>query len=323
MPPTYSPWLRPLEWLGRLGFLGRGGPFDGLAVGDPTQQLDALGGAQWRGLAESRALFEAWNPPQSSPWSAYAKPTLFAAIDGYRPFQPRWWRPAPPGPVGLGTHAPHGMEAGAAPRQAPSLAGTAVVLDLPGPESVAWAGWLAARRRAQPVVLFNNWPHSRGLVDASRTLGALLHFGPWAAQDRELREPDLPPAFVLDRGRLGTRKPAPRDFDNRYYHLDSDLPSATVLQRHGIERVLHVGPATGPAPPELDDLNPWLGQVAKRLPVATAVWGPGWSQGPPRPHAPKARPTPFNTTRDPRFAGYRRAAAGGFGALVPEPGSGG
>src|SRR5262249_6560457 len=48
--------------------------------------------------------------------------------------------------------------------------GTALVIDLEGPSSVAFAA--AASRRFDPVFLFDNWPHPRGVVAAHLTLAA-------------------------------------------------------------------------------------------------------------------------------------------------------
>ncbi|MHB8634053.1 MAG: hypothetical protein ACYDBQ_08835 [Thermoplasmatota archaeon] len=49
----------------------------------------------------------------------------------------------------------------------------------------------------------------------------------------------------------------------------------------------------------------------------------GWGWGPATAFAPAPRATAFSTVKDPRFRGYRRAAVGGFGRLVPAPGSAG
>ena len=123
----------------------------------------------------------------------------------------------------------------------------ALVVDLPGPESVAFAA--ALQTRATAVFLFDNWPHPRGVVPAHLTIGALLYHGPQftAARPAAAR----PPVFVLDRKRLAPYGNEPDRFDNRYR---VHLPNGTTLRTHGIERVLYVVPDGAPAE-ELDDLN--------------------------------------------------------------------
>jgi hypothetical protein len=123
-----------------------------------------------------------------------------------------------------------------------------VVVDLPGPQSVAFAAGLA--KQATPVCMFGNWPHPRGVVPSHMTLAALLFHRPQLAASP--REGELAAALVLDRDRLHPYDNASDRFDNRYV---VQLPSATALQ--GIERVLYVVPGGGQASAEqeLDDLN--------------------------------------------------------------------
>jgi hypothetical protein len=123
-----------------------------------------------------------------------------------------------------------------------------VVVDLPGPLSVAFAAGLA--KQATPVCMFGNWPHPRGVVPAHMTLAALLFHRPQLAASP--REGQLAAAFVLDRNRLLAYVNDSDRFDNRYV---VQLPSATSLR--GIERVLYVVPGGGQASAEqeLDDLN--------------------------------------------------------------------
>jgi hypothetical protein len=83
-------------------------------------------------------------------------------------------------------------------------------------------------------------------------------------------------------------------------------------------------PGPGPATPEMDDLNRWLVEVRKVLGLGIATADADeWRLKDAREFAPAPRKTVFTTVKDPAFAGFRRAAAGGFGRIVPEPGSGG
>lgn len=337
-PPTYSPWLKVFEGLARLG-LGRRTPDpEGLSIGDIVK--DAGDGLEWQKYVGSQALFEAWGPRPESPWSPFHRPTLFAVLDKFQrnvyPARPT----APP--------------AEAMPRTAPSWAAPehAVVLDLPGEAAVAYGAWLARVAGYQPVATFNNWPHRRALVKMERVLGSLLYYADLVDQARKIQEPGAPPAFLLDSYRMGDRTPEILDFDNRYYLMDSDLPSGPMFRKHGIQRVVYVRPPAGihvrpqPSAPsagvelppteklvepwvqydadEMDDMNRYLHDLRKVVGLDLArVDLTQWDAGPAKDFAPAIRPTPFNTSTDPRFNGFRRSAAGGFGVLIPEPGSGG
>lgn len=334
MPPTYSPWLNAFEKLARFGVVRSRRGLGDVRLG-PAQSADCRFGEDWRRYAGSRELFELWGPPQTSPWSAFHRPTLFAALDSV-PRENVWPAPAP------------GLSVVEAPRERPSWATreTAIILDLPGAHAVAWAAALARVSGHEPVATFNNWPHPKGLVDMGETLAALLYFAPWAWEARENRlaaqDGAAPPVLMLDRRRLGARKPVPRDFDNRYYLLESDLPTAAMLQRAGVERVAYVRPLADdaqpqpapsllfrplPLPPptdEPDDLNRYLHELAKKLPLSI-VRAPAdsWRTSDAVAWSPAIRKTPFTTSSDPAFRGFKRSAAGGFGELVPEPSSGG
>ena len=78
-----------------------------------------------------------------------------------------------------------------------------LIVDLPGPESVAFAA--ALRPTANVVVAFDNLPHPKGVVPAHLTLGAAMHYrarflaAPGAAAANEGARPT---ALVLDRDRL-------------------------------------------------------------------------------------------------------------------------
>lgn len=126
-------------------------------------------------------------------------------------------------------------------------ADVAVVVDLVGPEAVAFAAGAAGA--FQIVFGFDNWPHPRGVVPAHQTLAAAAYFQPLFA--RKAAAPDAPPMFVLDRQRLEPYTDQANQFDNR--HL-AKLPSAVDLKALGIKHVLYVTPLDSDAV-ELDDLN--------------------------------------------------------------------
>ena len=127
----------------------------------------------------------------------------------------------------------------------------AVIVDLPGPEAVAFAA--GASGVLEPVFLFDNWPHPRGVVPAHQTLGALAFYQPLFRKTRVTRPMPALPMFVLDRNRLSSDVDEATQFDNR--HLGR-LPSATSLTRLGLHRVLYVTPDLGTF--DLDDVNDTL-----------------------------------------------------------------
>lgn len=159
-----------------------------------------------------------------------------------------------------------------------------LVVDLPGPEAIAFAAGL--QPAADAVFVFDGWPHPRGVVPAHLTLAAAVHYRPVFAAGE--RPPLRPAVFVLDRDRLSPYRDAPDQFDNRYV---AKLPAAAALRARGVERVLYVVPA-GAEPQELDDLNAVF--VAWRqagLEVRLGSLGDLLPGPPPPGRAPSARPS--------------------------------
>ena len=131
-------------------------------------------------------------------------------------------------------------------------ADTAVVVDLPGPEAVAFAAGMA--ERFEPVFTFDNWPHPRGVVPAHLTLAAACYYRPLFVRAAGARRAPAAPVFVLDRDRLSAYAEDSEKFDNRYL---AKLPSGEALRALGIKHVLYVaaGPEPLQVPQEQDDLN--------------------------------------------------------------------
>ncbi len=115
--------------------------------------------------------------------------------------------------------------------------GFALIVDLPGPEAVAFAAELADT--FDPVFLFDNWPHPRGVVPAHMTLAAAVAQQDRFAQMKSVRSPSAPPMFVLDRNRLAPYTDEATQFDNRSL---ARLPNVAWLTALGINRVLYVAP---------------------------------------------------------------------------------
>ena len=248
--------------------------------------------------------------PNGTPWSRWVKPVLFAFMDGLEPSAPAMIRP--PSIDGV---------------SALGFPSTAVVVDLPGPESVR-TGIELAQLGYRPVPVFNALPRPSpdrltggigntvvdveatvcAIVEATRTLSSLSLA--W----------DAPPAFLLDARRAGPRlNPPPRAFDNRSVHFTTDFPSALFLRSQGIRHVVL-----------LDDAE---GQPRRDVAHALRAWQEGginlYGKTPDEAGEPSpllvAKPSQFGMLWQRALAalGMRRSPFGGFGGIVPEPGSSG
>lgn len=112
---------------------------------------------------------------------------------------------------------------------------SALVVDLPGPDAVAFAA--GAAEVFSPVLMMANWPHPLGAVASHHTLSALVLFHPLLKERETARKSPAPPLFVLDADRLKPLADAALDFDNRYV---AALPSAEQLTKVGVKRVYYV-----------------------------------------------------------------------------------
>ncbi len=130
-----------------------------------------------------------------------------------------------------------------------AVPGVAVVVDLPGPESIAFAA--GAATAFDPVFAIDNWPHPRGVVPAHLSLAAAAYYQPLFSKVAATRPATAPAMFVLDRARLSPYTDEGTHFDNR--HL-AKLPSAAKLSELGVTHLLYVAPSISDVP-ELDDLN--------------------------------------------------------------------
>jgi hypothetical protein len=248
----------------------------------------------------ARQTFAVW-APQESPWSAWAKPSLFAELTRVTSELPD---------IG-----------GLAEEEAPWLPvfdrRTAVVLDLPGAVAIH-RGLQLARRGYRPVPLFNTSSEGKAVVE---TWDILRGYNLGRRVLAELRlEADAPPVFLLDSNRLaGSGGGVPGMYDNRWVVLPQDFPSAAKLKEHGVAAVLLWQARTGqPADDLAHVLRRWQdGGLSVYLESGTL----------------ESAPTPLTVYRPSRYksifhrlfvlAGLRRNSAGGFGAVVPEPSQGG
>jgi hypothetical protein len=251
-------------------------------------------------------LYKLW-APEDSIWSNWAKPVLFAEniFGDEEPQQTTKW-----------------LTANIA--WAPAIdSRTAVLLDLPGSNSV-WYGTALSQRGYRPVPLYNGVRgpvmsmSTSALVSVDAIILALHQVGETMAK---LQLPaNAPPVFLLDSARFaGASSVTPGRFDNRWWIFPQDFPSANFLLSRGIRSVvLGQAQATGPHRDLAHVLLRW--QEAGIQILACSVDD-------------ALQPSPITVERPANFrslwyralvlAGLRRNSAGGFGAVVPEPNSGG
>jgi hypothetical protein len=177
-----------------------------------------------------------------------------------------------------------------------STVGTALIVDLDGQDSVAFAA--GASRRFDPVFLFDNWPHPRGVVPAHLTLAAAAYYQPLFANAQKSGPRESPAMFVLDRQRLAAYRDDATQFDNRWV---ARMPGLRTLRQLAVTRFAYVAPS-GHLPPELDDLNDdfvadHAGGIAIAILDVSAI-GANRST-PPTPigslYSPEPRRTPFSS----------------------------
>jgi hypothetical protein len=124
--------------------------------------------------------------------------------------------------------------------------GLAVLVDMPGPDAVAFAA--GAANVFEPVLLLDNWPHPHGVVPSHLALAALAYYQPrFASQSERVFGA---PLFVLDRSRTNAYAEASDRFDNRYF---ARMPRLETLAKDGVRALLYVvaSPAALPEPQDL------------------------------------------------------------------------
>jgi hypothetical protein len=139
------------------------------------------------------AIFEAW-APRRGPWTPWAKPILFAHVEAV-PVEilvprPTWMRRELLG-------AP---DEAATYRSGAHVGSTAVVVDLPGVESIAM-GLALADLGFRPVPLFNALPSPAPVVPMRDVVRAIVSGASLLAGSQP--PPHAPPAFLLDARRAG------------------------------------------------------------------------------------------------------------------------
>ena len=125
-----------------------------------------------------------------------------------------------------------------------------LIVDVPSLHGPAAAAGMA--EDVDPVFVYDNWPHPKGIVKSQDTLGSMLYYASELEAKREKRKGrNVASAIILDSKRLNDgKKPPSTNFDNRYF---VEMPSAKDLKAKGITTVLYVTKQA--RKDETDDLN--------------------------------------------------------------------
>jgi hypothetical protein len=251
-------------------------------------------------MLNEREIFARWAPKDRF-WSAWAKPSLFLSLNADASTS----SPVPEA-VSTGGQIPD-------PRD-----GIALLVELNGARSIA-CGLQAAQMGYQPVPLFNCCTGATEAVFTAPLREKLAQGALALAASPPPR--DAPPAFLIDRLRLGgTRRPQPGEYDNRWMVFPQDFPSAETLKARRIRGVLWINERI--ETPEADLAHVLYGWQQGGLEIRAAACGEE-----PRGSAALqiSRPSGFGSLwhRALALLGLRRNSAGGFGSLIPTPSSGG
>lgn len=198
----------------------------------------------WSGFLAPAALLKAWQPKNPA-WQPYVVPTLVQSLDQ------KTLRSAI-APVHTQTmEAAYGRGLGMKEilKNTRNPESTLIIVDIPGPEAVAYAAALADV--ADPIMTFDNWPHPLGVVDSQNTLGALLYYAGEVQEKSRNRGDKAPGLLILDSHRLADYTDADNQFDNRYL---AKLPTADKLKGMNVSNILYAVPSSADTT-ERDDLN--------------------------------------------------------------------
>jgi hypothetical protein len=210
-----------------------------------AQTVDSKKTDVWRQYLDQSRMLNAFQP-KSEKWMPYFVPTLIQALqfETLRAQLSPIFVPLMEVAYARGQTIARDFLANA---ENPSE--TAIILDVPGRDSIALGAGLA--EAAHLITTFDNFPHPLGVTPSHETLAAMLYYaGEIEAKQKTVQE-GAPPVFLLDSKRLENYTDADAQFDNRYL---AKVPSAQKLQELGIKSVLYVTPDRTRSQ-EMDDLN--------------------------------------------------------------------
>lgn len=210
----------------------------GRATSDSRKSMD------WSTFLTPTALLGAWSPKNSA-WQPFVVPTLVQSLDQ----KTLRGAIAPVHTEAMETAYGRGLGMKEILKKTKNPESTLLVVDIPGPEGVAYAAALADV--ADPIMSFDNWPHPLGVVDSQNTLGALLYYAGEVAEKSKKRPAKAPGLLILDSHRLADYTDADNQFDNRYI---AKIPSVDKLTSMKIANVMYATPSSADTT-ERDDLN--------------------------------------------------------------------
>ncbi|MBA2731725.1 MAG: hypothetical protein H0U54_02415 [Acidobacteria bacterium] len=210
-----------------------------------AQTLDSSRSDGWKKYLDQSAMLNAFQP-KSEKWMPYFVPTLIQSLqfETLRGQLTPMFTPDMLIAYGRGQTIAKDFLVNA---ENPSE--TAIILDLPGRESIALGAGLS--EAGHLITTFDNFPHPLGVAPSHETLAAMLYYAGEIVARQTTVKADAPPVFLLDSKRLENYTDADAQFDNRYL---AKVPSAQKLQELGIKSVLYVMPDRT-RQQELDDLN--------------------------------------------------------------------
>jgi hypothetical protein len=253
----------------------------------------------------ARDIYSIW-APSTSVWSQWAKPVLFAQLN-----------PAAVRPLNLNKVI---ASLGMSWLSNYDTQYTGIVVNLPAVQSVAM-GIALAQSGYQPVPLFNaaNGP---GAVIPLDEIQSAVVTGAATLQSITTRE-QAPPAFLIDSDRIkGAIPPSPGAFDNRWVLFPQDFPSGTFLSSRNIDQMIVVQAAPMPLQ---DDLKAILYRWKKANVEILGKTLNATGELPGKLNLGFRGLGGFVTWWIVSLAlmriGSRRNNVGGFGSMIPEPGS--
>lgn len=225
---------------------------EGWNVGSSDRQLayknrsatDSKGSMDWSSYLDPATLLKAYQPKNAN-WQPYVVPTLVQSL-GQTSLR---GQVQPVHSKSMAEAYSRGLGMREILSKSKNSDSTMVVVDLPGPEAVAYAAALADV--ADPVITFDNWPHPLGVVPSHETLGALLYYAGEIGEKAAQRPANAPAVLVLDSNRLAAYSDADSQFDNRYM---AKIPTADKLSALKVTNVLYAVPDQSRTA-EMDDIN--------------------------------------------------------------------
>ncbi len=206
---------------------------------------------------DRESVFDAW-APRDSIWTPWAKPVLFAHVDGSDAAGFTF-----PRPTWVHEDLLHLADPAAGYRISAQRPKPAVVVDLPGVDGIA-VGLALAEIGFRPVPLYTALPSFASVVPMEDVVRAIT-VGSLELATRTL-SPTAAPAFLLDARRMGPKAGARvGQFDNRAVTFPGDFPSSERLRSGGVDSVILI--SAGDVGPQADLEATLVGWQRAGLPI--------------------------------------------------------